>query len=172
MSRFTDEEWEEIGRVWLRAAGQAELDRPDAIRFVKWLKQSGHIKDYVRVPNAELPKADGKFDPDSECIVYRQDIWDAAERGNPRAIWTIWHEASHAIQRHQQVRFRSSAASKARPSASAGKDEFEANRLAACLVAPFDKSGFHPGTTVDDLRRRFDLSQEAAEKRLAEFNLM
>jgi hypothetical protein len=172
MPTFTDEEWEEIGRAWLRAAGQDKLDRPDAISFVKWLKQSAYIKDYLCVPHAELPNAGGKFDPDRECILYRQDVWDSAERGDAAAIWTVWHEASHAIQKHQEMRFRSNAASKVRVPSRSGKDEFEANRLTACLAAPYDKSDFHPGTTVGDLCRRFGLSGKAAETRLTEFGRM
>src|SRR4051812_37052150 len=121
MSTFTDEEWEEIGRAWLRAAGQEDFERPDAIGFVKWPKQSGYIKDYLRVPCAELPNAGGKFDPDSECITYRQDTWDAAERRNAAAIWTVWHEVSHAIQKHQEVRFRSNPSPKTRLPSRAGK---------------------------------------------------
>ena len=169
---YTDEEWEEIGRTWLRAASQGDLTRPNATQFVRWLKQESYIKDYVCVSNHQLPDTDGKFDPDEERIYYRQSVWDAAERGATRAIWTIWHEASHAIQKHQEVRFRSNVSHKSSASASAGKDEFEANRLTACLVAPFDKSNFHPNTTADDLCRRFDLGREAAERRLKEFARM
>ena len=172
MSGYSDDEWEEIGQAWLHASGQGDRDRPDALQFVRWLKHAGYIRDYICVADADLPTADGKFNPEEARVYYRQSVWNAAERGVPHAVWTIWHEASHAIQKHQQERYRSNTARKSRLSSSTGKDEFEANRLAACLAAPFDKSGYCLGTTADDLCRKFNLSRPAGERRLVEFERM
>jgi len=128
-----------------------------------------HITDYVCVPDDDLPSAEGKFNPDDEQVFFRQSVWDAAERGQPHAVWTLVHEASHAISQHKEVRYRATAPAKNQLSRTAGQDEFEAHRLTACILAPFDKADFKLGTTADDIRNRFGLSQEAAVKRLKEF---
>jgi hypothetical protein len=63
MSKYTDEEWEEIGRKWREAAKMDGAVPFDALAFVRWLKHAGHIKDYIRVPDDGLPFAEGKYDP-------------------------------------------------------------------------------------------------------------
>lgn len=169
MADFTDEEWEELGRKWREAAGMDHDTRINAPEFVRWLKRAGYIKDYVRVPDRELPTADGKYDPDQGIIFYRQSTWNAAERGESRAIWSLIHEASHVVLKHKELRFRSNIANTNRLSRQTNKDEVDTNRLTASILAPFDKADFDQTTTVDDLRRRFGLGAEAATRRLEEF---
>jgi Zn-dependent peptidase ImmA (M78 family) len=169
MSRYSDEEWENIAVAWRKAAGQNDSIRLDAPEFIRWLKRAGYIKDYVCVPDSDLPRAEGKFNPDEQIIFYRQSIWDAAERGEPHATWTVVHEGSHAILKHEDVRYRLAAFEKTPSSKSTGRDEFEAHRLTACILAPFDKADFKPGMTLDEIRTRFGLSWGAATKRLEEF---
>lgn len=169
MSRFTDEQWEEIASVWRKAAGQDDRIRFDAPEFVRWLKREGHIKDYICVPDRDSPHAKGKFDPKLNTVFYRQSTWDNAEHGDPHSIWTLIHETCHAIFKHHEVRYRATAPSRILSSAKASPDEFESNRLTACILAPFDKADFRQGMTVDNIMKRFGLSQDAAVRRLKEF---
>ena len=172
MTDYSDEEWEEIGRKWRRAASGDDAVRLDAPKFVRWLKHAGYIKDYVCLPDHELQAAEGKHDPDQRLVFYRQSIWNDAERGDPHATWTLIHESSHVLRNHKETRYRSDAWSRNRFSRRADHDEFEANRLTACILAPFHKADFRLGLTVDELRSRFGLSRQAATKRLEEFERM
>jgi hypothetical protein len=38
--------------------------RVEAPAFIRWLKHSGYIRDYICVPDADLPNAEGKYEPD------------------------------------------------------------------------------------------------------------
>jgi hypothetical protein len=86
MSSFTDEQWEAIASAWRNAASQNESARLNAPEFVRWLKREGYIKDYVCVPDRDLPGAAGKFE--GGIAFYRQSTWSGAEQGNPHSIWT------------------------------------------------------------------------------------
>jgi Zn-dependent peptidase ImmA (M78 family) len=171
MTKYTDEEWEEIGGRWRQAAQMDSLLRLNAPNFIRWLKHAGYIKDYVCLPDVDLPDCEGKFDPDKEIIFYRVSTWQAAEEGLPHAIWTLVHEGCHAISGHREIRLRATAvASKLKLfSRRTQRDETEADRLTACILAPFNKADFKLGTSSDDLMRRFGLSRIAAEIRLEQF---
>ncbi|MGA7805442.1 ImmA/IrrE family metallo-endopeptidase [Bradyrhizobium sp.] len=71
--------------------------------------------------------------------------------------------------KHDETRLRAAGASKTVRSKRGAKDEIDANRLTASILAPFDKADFEPGMTADDISARFGPSREAAEKRLKEF---
>jgi hypothetical protein len=141
----------------------------DAPSFIRWLKRNVYIKDYVCVPTADLPTCEGKYEPEEERIYYRQITWRGAEQGNPHDVWTLIHEGCHAILKHGETRLRASASNKAVRSRRGAKDEADANRLAASLLAPFDKADFKPGMTASEISTRFGLGREAGEKRLKEF---
>jgi hypothetical protein len=128
MADLTDDQWEEIARRWRRAAGMDDALRLDAAEFVRWLKREGYIKDYVCVPDEKLPTSEGKYDPDKRTIFYRQSIWNAGERSDPHAMWTLIHEACHFILGHKEVRFRANAFSKNRLSRRTTEDEIAVMR--------------------------------------------
>jgi hypothetical protein len=69
----------------------------------------------------------------------------------------------------QEVRYRAALTNRNYFSTRTNRDEFEANRLTACLIAPFHKAGFTLGMAVDEVINKFGLSRDAAEKRLEEF---
>ena len=169
MSRFTDEQWEEIASAWRKAAGQDDQIRLNAPEFVRWFKREGFIKDYICVPDCDLPHAKGKFDPKLNSAFYRQSTWDAAEYSDPHSIWTLIHELGHAIFKHHEIRYRASAPNRILSNLKASPDEFESHRLTACILAPFDKADFRPGMTADDIIKCFGLSRDAAVRRLKEF---
>jgi len=169
MANRTDEEWEQLAHEWRKAAGMDDLTRFDGIRFIKWLKQSKHIKDYVCLPIADMPKAEAKYEPDEGRIYYRDTTWQLAELGQPHSMWTIVHEGCHFILKHKETRLRSTVQFSQRFSTrQESLDETETNRLTASIMAPFAKSEYRIGQTVDELMARFGLSQPAAERRLQE----
>jgi hypothetical protein len=167
MTNHTDEQWEAIASAWRKAANQNESDRLNAPEFVRWLKSEGYIKDYVCVPDRDLPGASGKFE--GGVAFYRQSTWAAAEEGDPHSVWTLVHEGCHGICKHQGVRYRAHELQRRVLSASSDEEEFEANRLTACILAPFAKADFKPGMLADEVAARFGLSRESGKLRLQEF---
>jgi|SRR5579862_1856278 len=167
MSSNTDEQWEAIASDWRKAANQNNSVRLNAPEFVRWLKREGYIKDFVLVPDCDMPGASGKF---KEGIAfYRKSVWAAAEEGDPHSVWTLVHEGCHGICKHQGVRYRAHDFKRRILSAGSGEEESEANRLTACLLAPFDKTDFQPGMSADEIASHFGLSLKAAKLRLQEF---
>lgn len=167
MSSYTDEEWEAIASAWRKAANQNECIRLNAPEFIRWLKREGYIKDYICVPDCDLPGAKGKID--GGIVFYRQSTWNAAEQGDPHSIWTLVHEGCHGILKHEGVRYRANASQRNLLSSANGQEEFESHRLTACILAPFEKANFKPGMTENEIIARFGLSPEAAKRRLQEF---
>jgi hypothetical protein len=167
MSGYTDEQWEAVASAWRKAANRDDSVRLNAPEFVRWLKREGYIKDYVCVPDHDLPAAKGKIV--GGVVFYRQSTWKAAEQSDPHSIWTLVHEGCHGILKHEGVRYRANAQHRNLLSSANGQEEFEAHRLTACLLAPFDKANFRPGMTVDDIITRFGFSRDAAKRRLEEF---
>ena len=171
MADYTDEELEEIAHAWRKAAGVIDL-RIDAPSLFAGSSVRIH-KDYVCVPDHELPSAKGKFDPDQGIIFYRQSIWDAGEKRDPHATWTLVHEGCHAILGHKEVRFRADVLSNYwNTSRRTGQDEIATNRLTAAVLAPFEKAEYTLGMNADDIQQKFGLSREAATKRLKEYERM
>lgn len=172
MAECTDEEWENIGSQWRKAAKMEDEARLPAPAFIRWLKHSGYIRDYICVPDEDLPNAEGKYEPDEGRLYFRKSAWRGAENGIPHDIWTLVHEGCHAILKHSETRLRASTPGKTIPSRRVGSDEIDTNRLAASILAPFDKANFKPGMSADSIVERFGLSRIAAARRLKEFERM
>jgi hypothetical protein len=164
-----EEEFEKIALAWRKAAQQDVAPRLDAPAFITWLKQSGYIKDYIRLPDAELPDAKGKYEPNESRLYFRHSVWQGALNGNPHDTFTLIHESSHAILGHQETRLRSALPRLTVAKRDIASDEAAANRLTAALLAPFEMADFAPGMNAAAISKRFGLSLPTAEKRLAEF---
>jgi hypothetical protein len=169
MTNYADEQWDEIAQRWRKAAGQNDAIRFDAPAFVRWLKQAGHIKDYVCVPDADLT-SEGKYEPDEGRLYFRVSTWDGASAGNPHHTWTVAHEGCHVVLKHKETRLRASV--RQFSSRQTSHDEADAHRLTASLIAPFDKADFSLDSTLEDVQSRFGLSRAAAARRLEELQRM
>lgn len=170
MANRTDEEWEQLAHGWRKAAGLDDLIRFDVISFIKWLKRTKHITDYVCLPIAEMPKAEARYEPDEQRIYYRDTTWDLAKLGQPHSMWTVLHEGCHVILKHKETRLRNAINVSQRFSTrQESLDEIATNRLTASMIAPFARSDYKIGQTPPQLMDRFGLSREAAERRLQEF---
>lgn len=170
MPYYSDEDFERLAttlRVALCLDDQVKLD---VMEFLRRLKRQGYIADYVRVPDETIPDAEAKYNPDDRRIYLRESVNIGAENWIDRHRFTIIHEAAHAAFNHQLERKRS-LAGKAIVELSVGsirRDETQANKLAAAIIAPFHKAEFSLSTTAQQLMTRFGLSGQAASKRVNE----
>jgi Zn-dependent peptidase ImmA (M78 family) len=168
MPHYTDENLEEIARI-IRV--DVELDdeiKLDVIEFLRRLKRHGYIADYVRVPDQLMRQDEAKYVAEERKIYVREGVYTKAEDWADHERFTIIHEAAHAVLNHQHERKRSFSAQAAleRKVWSIGRDETEANRLAAAIIAPFHRANFSLDTTILQLMERFGLSSLAATARI------
>jgi Zn-dependent peptidase ImmA (M78 family) len=116
-----------------------------------------------------MPGVEAKFDPDKGIIYIRESTYLAAEKGEERARWTIAHEVGHFALNHRTIRNRSSdprLIDKIAPTIR--RDETQAHRFAAALLAPLHRAEFSPQTTAKQIAARFGISLQAAGARLEE----
>jgi|ERR1039458_288667 Zn-dependent peptidase ImmA (M78 family) len=170
MTYESDEDFEQLATTLRVAIGVDDQVNLDVIEFLRRMKRQGYISDYVRVPDVAMLDAEAKFKPDERKIYIRESVWAAAEKGIDRPRFTIIHECAHAALDHQFERKRSlfgHAITEMRV-ASIRRDEKQANKLAACIIAPFHRSDFSLTTTAGRLMERFGLSSPAASIRIEE----
>jgi hypothetical protein len=164
MSSYSDEGFEELGKIVRVTLGIDDQIKPDPIDFLRRLKHAGYIKDYVRLPDADLPNKEATYNPDDKKIYLRESVYRGAENGVPHFQFTVFHEGSHALLGHQYERKRSFAA-QARSEKrvpSIRKDEDDADGLTAAIMAPLHRADFTLETTPDQIASRFNLSRRAA----------
>ena len=87
--------------------GIDDLIKVDAIDFLRRLKYAGYIKDYIILPDACLPDADGTYNPDDKKIYLRGTVFSGATNGLTQHRFTVFHEGAHALLGHQYERKRS-----------------------------------------------------------------
>lgn len=148
-----------------------DQNQPDMLTVIVKLKHAGLIDDYERVPDLELPEDEAFWDPDSRTIRLRESIFCAANNqiSDPHARWTIWHEIGHALRGHTRLRHRNVSGrliEKIAPSIR--RDERQAHRLAAAMVAPAYKVDDPLAVTAAELAARFNIPFSAAEIRKTE----
>ena len=139
-----DEFYEQAARVVRVKLGIDDQLRPDMFTVVIKLKHIGMIKDYVRVPDAEMPDDEARYDPFEKLLYLRESTLCASsamflysEEQRKRARFTIAHEIGHIALGHKNVRFRGKTASVAESLVQRIRnEEHEANRFAAAFLAP------------------------------------
>jgi Zn-dependent peptidase ImmA (M78 family) len=87
--------------------------RPDMITVIVKLKDRGLIKNYVRVPDDEMPDDEARFDSTEQLLYLRESTFCAAnamythtDTERRRAHFTIAHEIGHVALGHEGVRYR------------------------------------------------------------------
>jgi hypothetical protein len=169
MSSYSDEDYDQIAKTLREALGldcDIWLDVLDALRR---MKHCGYLRDYVCLPDNELPGAEAKFVPDERKIYLRASTYQAAEQGEPHARFTVAHEIAHCALYHQHTRKRGIAVGafeKKVPSIS--RDEKQADKFAAAFLAPSHRAVFNLDTTPAQLAQRFGLSAPMAKVRTEE----
>jgi len=169
MSSYSDEDYDHLARV-LREA--LDLDREawlDVLEMLRRMKHDGYLRDYICIPDHEMPDAEAKFDPNERVIYLRQSTCDTAKKGEPHARFTVVHEISHCAFNHQNIRKRGIAVGAFEKKVpSIGRDEKQADKLAAALLAPSHKVQYTLATTSRQLAERFGLSSKTADIRTEE----
>lgn len=164
-----DEEIEHIGNKWVEAIGISTQIRRNGLDALKGMKFGGHISDYVIIPDQQMPNSKGQYVGDLGKIFLRQSVFESLKRDEPSARWVVFEEISHAALKHSGIRnFSETKTVAERLSPRIKRQEAEARRLAATIMAPFDLSNYTVGTTASDLQIRFGLTTRVAEIRLGE----
>lgn len=170
MSRhMTDEDLEELAlriRRSLNLEGQTHIDLMTVIQRLKTLRPGFG---YIRVDNNAMPDAEGQWDAEQQLLKLRESTFQGMQAQRVRDRMTVAHELSHCFLAHNGIRNRSFAKSAAEQFAlETVREEREASRLAPRLIAPAYL--IDPDDSVDEIRRRFGLSLEAAAIRREEVN--
>jgi Zn-dependent peptidase ImmA (M78 family) len=110
-----------------------------------------------------------EYDADKNRISIPLAVISEAEgRHGGRHRMTIFHECAHAFLGHRHVKYRAASGNLAEKySRTIRKDEQEARRLAAALMAPFNL--IDPSWNAHDIALKFGMSLQAAEIRLTQF---
>jgi hypothetical protein len=143
MALYQDGEFEESARAFRRLLS-LEFDlRPDVVTVIFKLKHLGLIKDYKRVPDAELPDSEAYFDSFDGILYVRESTFcdanstSAPEPRRRRARFTLAHEFGHVWLKHKGIRHRGEAgALQERLVKQIKQDEREAYRFAGAFLAP------------------------------------
>jgi len=171
MASYSDEGFEQLAKTARTELGIDDLVKIDAIDFLRRLKHTGYIRDYVCLPDACLPDAEAKYKPDDKKIYIRQSVYSAAANDCTQARFTVFHEGAHALLGHQYERKRSFSdrAKIEKRVPSIRRDEGDADKLAVAIMAPFERANFTLETTAAAIGGRFGLGPTASSKRYTEF---
>lgn len=141
----SDEDYEKAAQRLRRHGGIDERFRPDVIFFPEQLKLSGTIKDYMIVPDHELPDDEAYYNSSTEIIYLRASTFAALD--HPHRVskqeyqhlrFTVAHEAGHAARGHEGTHFRGATSQLAKKIPSrVRRNEWEANRMASAILAPY-----------------------------------
>jgi hypothetical protein len=175
MPSYSNEQLEELGKRFRQILEIDDQLTPDPIDFLRRLKHAGYIKDYVELPDTAFSEAEAKYVPEDEKIYLRKSTYLEARKRTPHFCFTVFHEGAHALLGHKQERRRSlgdQGRLERRIVPEIRRDETEANRLTAAIMAPYHKANFTLDTTPAEIARRFNLSAPAAKARHDEFARM
>jgi Zn-dependent peptidase ImmA (M78 family) len=139
-----DEDFETAARELRIKLSIDDQLRPDMHTVIFKLKDHGMIKNYVRVPDAEMPDDEAYFDSEQKLLYLRESTFCAAnamytysEGERRRARYTIAHEVAHVALGHDGVRFRGQSNALAEKVVhKIRRQEREAQRFAAAFLAP------------------------------------
>jgi Zn-dependent peptidase ImmA (M78 family) len=144
MAPLEDEDIEQAARRLRIRLGIDDQLRPDMITVIIKLKNRGMIKNYVRVPDSEMPNDEARFDSDDQLLYIRESTFCAAnamytypELERRRARFTIAHEIGHIALGHKGIRFRGDSSERGkRLVGQIRQQERDAERFAAAFLAP------------------------------------
>jgi Zn-dependent peptidase ImmA (M78 family) len=173
VSDYSDEQYDQLAKTLREALGLDDQIKVDVVEMLRRMKHRGYLRDYISIPDADLPDAAAKFVPEEPKIYLRESTYRSASRGDPRARFTIAHEIAHCALNHQHTRKRGIAVGVfERRVPSIRRDERQADKLAAALLAPFHRAEFTLATTSQQLAEKFGLSDKMAAIRTNELGGM
>lgn len=164
-----DEDVEHIVGKWAEALQLGTALPRSSVDALRAMKSLNYIKDYVVYPDHLLPNAKGQFDSAAQRIVLRESTLSAAGQYVPWAQWVIFEEIGHAALKHTGTRNFSETKTRTELfSQTAMRQEAEARRFAATVIAPYALVHFRPDMTVEELMATAGLPRQAAKYRLNE----
>jgi hypothetical protein len=143
MQLYEDADFEKAARSLRVLLGIEFQTRPDMITVVIKLKHHGLIKNYLRVPDEQMPDGEAYYDPFDQILHVRESTFCAAnsmfapEANRRRARFTLAHEVGHIWLKHSGIRHRGKAgALQERLVKQIKQEEREAERFAGAFLAP------------------------------------
>jgi hypothetical protein len=144
MAGRSDDDIEAAARRLRLILGIDDQVRPDMITVIVKLKDHGMIKNYVRVPDSEMPDDEACFNSDERLLYIRESTFCAAnamytysETDRRRARFTLAHEIGHMALGHDGSHRRGATSAIAKElGRKVGRAEREAERFAAAFLVP------------------------------------
>src|ERR1700724_27095 len=167
MSNYSNEDYDQIAQILRREIGVDDNTWLNVLDALRRMKYSGYLRDYICLLDSQLPDAEAIFVADERRIYLRQSIYDAAEREDPHARFTVAHEIAHCALYHQHIRKRGIAVG-AFEKKVFRRDEKQADKFAAAFLAPVHKVAFNLDTTATQLAQRFGFSASMSKTRVGE----
>lgn len=117
--------------------------RPDMITVIFKLKRHGLIKNYIRMPDAQMKGSEAYYDPNSRLLHISErtfraanDLSNCSTTERRRARYTIAHEVGHIVLGHSEIRHRGESNAYRKSAKGNAQDEREAEQFAAAFLAP------------------------------------
>ena len=145
----------------LRDIFEVGVDKPFPIlRFLE-LTLPTLDSDYVFevVDVKEMPDKYGETFPDKAIIRIRQDVYNGADQGNPRDLFTLAHELAHYLL-HQKSELSLARTSYLEEVPAYCSPEWQANTLAAELLCPSEVAA---KLTINEIKKVYKVSTQVAQ---------
>ncbi|CAN7190795.1 ImmA/IrrE family metallo-endopeptidase [Bosea sp. LjRoot90] len=150
-----------------RELGFADDQAVDAMTLLARLKARYPEFAYERVPDGSLGEAEAQWDSLGKRLLIPESVFQAADRGEGRALMTVAHEVGHALLGHEGSLNRAPAGSRAeRVSVKLRSMEYQARRYAAAFLIPDTPAVRQFDATA--LSERYRVSMSAAIVRHSE----
>ncbi|MFC5419334.1 ImmA/IrrE family metallo-endopeptidase [Bosea eneae] len=120
-----------------RGLGFSDDEAVDVTTLLARLKARYPELSYECLPDGELAEAEAQWDSQGKRLLMSEAVFQAANRGEGRALMTVAHEVGHALLGHEGNLNRGPAGSRAeRVSAKLRSMEYQARRYAAAFLIP------------------------------------
>jgi Zn-dependent peptidase ImmA (M78 family) len=120
-----------------RELGFADDEAVDAMMLLARLEARYPEFSYECVPDGALGEAEAQWDSQAKRLLMPEAVFQAAKRGEGRALMTVAHEMGHALLGHDGNLNRALASGRAeRVSAKLRSMEYQARRYAAAFLIP------------------------------------
>lgn len=150
-----------------RGLGFRDEHAIDAMTLLVKLKARYPEFSYERVPDGSLGEAEAQWDSQAKRLLIPESVFQAANRGEGRALMTVAHEVGHALLGHDGNLNRAPAGGRAeRLSAKLRSMEYQARRYAAAFLIPDTPAVRQLDATA--LSERYRVSMSAAIVRHSE----
>lgn len=124
------------------------------------IKRSDENFNYRRVPDNQMRDAEARWDSDLCEVAMRESIFMGMQHGDVHPRFVVFHELSHYVLGHKGTRNRAIEQVRGYSVGAMKREETEATRLAAVLMAP--EHLVPEGATAREIAEKFGMSLTAA----------